>query len=137
MLGQLVALNVTSLGACPAPVPVLISGDPQPSLPKRLAPKEIVNVHFTVTYDGSCMNDPAKTTLTNPGHDDFVFTASVNHAALDGQADTHTVDDVCPRIVTLPGATDPYPNNKILDKGCGRPRADGTFGDPVTADLYR
>ena len=82
------------------------------------------------------MNDPKKSTDANPGHDDFGFTATVNHAALDGEADTHTVDDVCPRSVPASGTRDPYPDGGILDKGCGRQKANGTFGLPVTVDLY-
>ena len=45
-------------------------------------------VSLRVTFD--CVNDPAK----GPGHQDFSYIATVNHAALDGNADTHPEDDV-------------------------------------------
>ena len=43
-------------------------------------------------------------------------------------------DDVCPRD---PLGTDPHPDGTIVDKGCGGPRGGGTFGDPLTTDVFR
>jgi len=90
-----------------------------------------------VTFSTACINDAVKSTATKPGHEDYQYLVTLNHAALDGQADTHAVDDVCPRSVVPPGVRDPYPGGTILDKGCGKQKADGTFGLPVTVDLFR
>src|SRR5262249_36773581 len=112
-------------------------GNPQATLPLTLQPKERLTVWFQVTFTSACLNDPAKSTPADPGHDDYQYLATVNHEALDGQADTHTIDDVCPRSVAPPFLLDPYPDGTIKDKGCGRQKADGTFGDPVLTDLFQ
>ena len=52
-----------------------------------------------------------------------------------GAPDAHPADDVCPRRVSPPGLVDPYPDGKILDKGCGGRLADGTFGGAVLLDV--
>jgi hypothetical protein len=132
MLGNLVSLAVESLGACPAPIPVLHSGPPQKALPLVLKSKQKVNVVFDVTFD--CANDSAKSTKKDPGHEDFRYTATVNHAALDGEADTHSEDDICPRDA-LPSGVDPNPNGAIQDKGCGGRKPDGTLGAEVLTDI--
>jgi uncharacterized repeat protein (TIGR01451 family) len=86
-LDNLVTLSVTSLGSCPSP-----SQDLQdPGLPKTLKPKKTLTVVFDVTF--ACANDPAK----GAGHEDYRYTATVDHAALDREADTHPADDSCPR----------------------------------------
>ncbi|MGH8010821.1 MAG: hypothetical protein ACREQ3_27860, partial [Candidatus Binatia bacterium] len=90
-LTGLVNLAVTSLGSCTAPVPVLV---PQ-KLPVTLGPKAKLTVRFEVTFD--CANDPLKSSKKEPGHEDYSYTATVNHAVLDGNADTHPADDICPR----------------------------------------
>ena len=69
------------------------------------------SVTFDVTYN--CANDPLK----GAGHEDFRYFATVHHEAIDGQTDTHTADDNCPRAA-LPGGTDPNPDGKIKDTGC-------------------
>jgi hypothetical protein len=59
----------------------------------------------------------------------------VDHSALDGQADTDPIDDVCPRSVTPPFRPDPNPDGKLKDKGCGVKKSDGTFGADVLIDI--
>jgi hypothetical protein len=71
--------------------------------------------------------------LKGASHEDYRLSARVDLAAL-GATDAHRADDVCPRRVPPPGVVDPYPNGKILDKGCGARLADGTFGGPVLLD---
>ena len=63
-----------------------------------------------------CDNDPAK----GEGHEDFRYLATVHHEAIDGNLDTHTADDDCPRAA-LPGGVDPNPDpdKPLKDKGCG------------------
>ncbi|MGH7965596.1 MAG: hypothetical protein ACRERD_27915, partial [Candidatus Binatia bacterium] len=111
-LDNLVTLTVDSLGACADLAPVLHVGAPQKTLPVTLNPKQKLNVVFDVTFD--CVNDPLKSTGT-VAHDDYAYTATVNHAVLDGQADTHTADDMCPRAAL---GTDPNPDGKLKDTGC-------------------
>jgi Subtilase family len=104
-LANLVSLTVDSSGACSDPSRVLQN----PGLPKTLKPKKTLNVEFDVTFN--CANDPAK----GAGHQDYSYTATVNHEALDGNPDTHPEDDSCPRD---PLGTVPNPDGKIKDKGC-------------------
>jgi hypothetical protein len=125
VLTELVSLELTSLGSCPVPPPVL---SPPKKFPLTLKPKQKLTVTFTATF--ACANDPAK----GVGHEDFSLRAEVKHEALGG-ADSHPADDVCPRSVTPPFAIDPYPDGKIKDKGCGKKKADTTLGDPVLIDL--
>ncbi|MCI0569087.1 MAG: DUF11 domain-containing protein, partial [Acidobacteria bacterium] len=134
-LGNLVRLQVQSLGPCAAPTPVLLSGPPQLALPQTIPPKGLVHVWFGITYSSSCVNDPEKSLRSDPAHDDYTLTASVNHSALDGKIDLHTADDVCPRSVIPPFELDPYPDGTIQDKGCGAQKGNGTLGDPVAVDL--
>jgi hypothetical protein len=108
-LDQLVTLTVTSLGSCPAPVPVLHEGPPQKPLPLTLKPKKMLTVVFDVTFD--CANDPAK----GAGHVDYRYTATVDHGALDRHPDAHPADDSCPRSAQ---GVDPHPDGTIKDKGC-------------------
>ena len=44
-----------------------------------------------MTYN--CANDPLK----GAGHEDYRHIATVNHAAIDGNADTNPSNDSCPR----------------------------------------
>jgi hypothetical protein len=67
-----------------------------------LGPKKKLNIFFNVTYN--CANFPAK------GVADFEFTATVNHAAMDGNADSDPANDICPRP----------PNPATGDKGCAK-----------------
>jgi aldose sugar dehydrogenase len=100
-LSNLVQVTVQSLGACPDRVAVL---QPPKKLPLILAPNKKLKLTYLVAFD--CANDPAPTTKAGP-HDDYRTTAHVDHAALDGNADTSPTNDDCPRA--------PSGN----DKGCG------------------
>jgi hypothetical protein len=91
-------------------------------------------VFFDVTFN--CANDAAMNTRLSHGHEDFRYTAAVDHTVIDGHADTHTADDNCPRSVTPPYEVDPNPNGTIKDKGCGSPKSDGTFGADVITDVF-
>ncbi len=113
---DVVNVNIESLGTnCVAPTAVL---QPLKSIPAVLAPKKKLKLTYLVTID--CANDP----LAGAGHEDYRFTASVNHAALDGNTDTMPVNDDCPRGPS--GA----------DKGCGGKNADGTLGAEVLTDVF-
>jgi hypothetical protein len=104
-LRDVLSLTVSSLGSCPPPDQVLKN----PGLPKTLKPKKTLNVVFDVTFD--CANDPAK----GARHIDYSYSATVNHEALDGEADTHPGDDSCPRD---PLGMVPNPDGTINDQGC-------------------
>jgi uncharacterized repeat protein (TIGR02543 family) len=129
-LGELVTLTVQSLGNCPNPTPVLV---PPNRFPITLQPKAPLTVNYNVTFD--CVNDPEQGTAKDPNHYDYRFAATVNYAALDGKADTHPVDDMCPRSVTPPFVIDPNPDGTVKDSGCGTPKADGTRGGDILTDV--
>jgi hypothetical protein len=114
MLNNLVQVMVTSLGKCTAPVAVLVTGPPNQAGVVLGAGKKM-NVVFDVTF--SCANDPAKFDKKTGEGGDYEFTVHVNHAALDGQADTMPANDDCPR--------DPNPATK--DKGCGGKGPEGAL----------
>lgn len=98
-LQSVVVLTVESLGTnCAAPT---ITLTPPKAFPVILKPKGKLKLAYLVAI--TCANDP----LAGVGHEDYRFTVQVNHAALDGQADTIPSNDVCPR----------GPNG--TDKGCG------------------
>ncbi|MBI3770429.1 MAG: right-handed parallel beta-helix repeat-containing protein [Deltaproteobacteria bacterium] len=132
VLGNLVSLALDSVGACAAPVPVFVAGKPQKIPPITLKTKQKLAVLFDVTF--SCANDPLKSTTKSPGHADYSLHARVKHGAL-GSGDADPADDICPRQVTPPGVVDPFPNGKLLDKGCGAKKADKTFGAPIVVDV--
>jgi len=77
-----------------------------------------------------CANDAAK----GVGREDYRVTARVSHSVL-GTGDAHVADGACPRTVSPPGEVDPFPNGKIVDKGCGTKKTDKTFGDPIFVDV--
>jgi hypothetical protein len=128
-LGALVTLTVESLGTCPTPLSVI---RPQFRFPVTIKTKQKLIVPYDVTIN--CANDPVDSTAKNPGHEDYRVKARVDHAAL-GATDAHPEDDECPRSVTPPGAMDPYPDGRIVDKGCGRRKPDGTFGAAILIDV--
>jgi len=100
--------------------------------PKVLTPIEKVTVNFLVTYDCSAAK-PLNTNDSTPG--DYEHTATVHHDALDGEADEHTADDICPRP-PLPGKFDSNPpGTGAKDLGCGRKKPNGTFGKPVRTNV--
>jgi len=126
-LTDLVSVTLSNLqdSAGCTPEAVLIPGPPN-KLPKTLKSKGKLNVFFEVTYSTDCVPDLAKSSRRDPGHEDFSYQAHANHAAIDGNADTHTDCDVCPRG-PLPGGVDPNPDptHPLKDKGCGNK-------DPIT-----
>jgi glucose/arabinose dehydrogenase len=111
-LTNVVQFAIESLGGCP--VPAMSLAPPKKGFPIVLAPKKKLKLVYNVTFD--CANDPAKSGKKDPGHEDFRYTVSVNHAAIDGQADAEPENDDCPR----------GPSGS--DKGCGGK-------DPVTKQL--
>lgn len=113
VLTELVSLDLISLGMCTPPEPTLV---PPNTFPLTLRSKQKLNVRFAVTFTTDCVNDPAKSTVNDPGHEDYTYTATVDHSALDGGlSDDHPADDSCPRD---PLGIDPNPDGKINDKGC-------------------
>jgi hypothetical protein len=116
MLTNLITLTVESLGTCPAPSPTLHAGKPQKSFPITLKPGKTLTVYYDVTFD--CANYPAQ------GTPDYLFSAIVNRATLDGKEDTNPLDDMCPRSGTSP-----------KDKGCGARKPDGTLGGDILTDV--
>jgi hypothetical protein len=120
-------LAVDSLAAgCATASVKLHAGKPQKPLPLVLASKQKLNVVFDALFD--CAIDKAK----GSGHEDFTVSATVSQAALGG-IDAHALDDVCPRTVSPP-VKDPFPNGKIVEKGCGAKQAGG-LGGPVLVDV--
>lgn len=118
MLQQLVTLNITSLTTnCAAPVATVV---PPKSFPVILAPGKKLKLRYLVTI--ACANDPLASTKTET-HADYRYSVTVNHAALDGNADTTTSNDTCPR--------DPSGN----DPGCGaKDKETGELGADVLTD---
>jgi hypothetical protein len=109
------------------------SGGTGTKFPLTIAPKGSLTLTYNVTFN--CVNDPARSTARDPNHYDYRFTAAVDRTAIDGDIDSHTFDDVCPRTVSPPSVTDPYPDGTINDRGCGKVKADGTFGGDVLTDI--
>jgi len=127
-LANLVTVQLTNLvSGCAAPEIKLIAARPNRA-PRTIRPKGSLNIFFEVTFSPDCVPDPLK----GPGHQDFSCVARVNHAALDGNADTHPECDVCPRAPVA----EPNPDGKIKDKGCGGSMGRGIFGNPVLIDLF-
>jgi hypothetical protein len=89
-LANLVTVTLSNVqnSGCTPPTANLIQGPP--NKPKTIKPNGRLNVFFDVTYDPTgCVPDPVKGT----GHEDFSYTAHVNHAALDGNPDTNPSND--------------------------------------------
>ena len=130
MLGNLAHLIVNTLGVCANPTPVLMT---EIKSPVTLKSKGFFKVTFQVDFD--CANDPLPAPKGSALHADYTYTATVDHAALDGKADTHPEDDICPRSVVAPGELDPNPDGTIVDKGCGNKKPNGTFGATIFTDV--
>jgi DNA-binding beta-propeller fold protein YncE len=128
VLANLVQLTVQSLGSCPSPEVVRHPGRKSSSFPVTLESKATLSVPFDVAF--ACANDR----LEGAGHEDYSFTARVDHTAIGG-GDAHVLDDVCPRSVPAGGLVDPFPEGKLVDKGCGTKKPDKTFGAPVLTDV--
>jgi hypothetical protein len=113
-----------------------VQGRPQHKLPVTLLPRQKLTVLFNVAFTTDCVPDPAKTTALNPDHEDYSYAATLHYSVIDPSepVDSHSADDVCPRD---PQGIDPYPNGKILDKGCGsrKPDPPHTLGGPVLTDV--
>jgi hypothetical protein len=128
ILANLVHLGVESLGpACVAPAARLHVGKPQKGLPRTVKSKKKLTVAFDLLID--CADDP----LGGVGHEDFRLTARVDHSAL-GSGDAHPADDTCPRPAPPPGEHDPFPDGKLVDRGCGAKQPDHTLGAPIVVD---
>jgi hypothetical protein len=87
-----------------------------------LSSKKTLTINFLVTFNcpGALPKNSADST---PG--DYGFSATVYHDVLDGAADIHAGDDVCPRDA-LPGLFDALPPPKgTADKGCGTKNSPG------------
>lgn len=126
---NLVHLSVNSLGVCTAPALTLHSGPPQKSLPLTLKSKGKLRVVFDLTF--TCANN---TLHSSP---DYSYTATVDHAALDGNVDNHMDDDTCPRGALSPSIFDPNPDDSIKDLGCGGRNGDGSLGGLITTDIIQ
>ncbi|MBI3800305.1 MAG: SBBP repeat-containing protein [Deltaproteobacteria bacterium] len=126
-LVNLLHLTVDSLGPC-APPPLALTKPT--AFPVKLKSKKSLTAVFSQTFD--CANDPRRSTARNPSHADYRYTVALDHTVLDGNADTHPADDVCPRD---PLGLDPNPDGTIVDQGCGGKKADGTLGAEVLTDV--
>lgn len=111
VLADLLTVSVESLppAGCANPTAVLA---PPEAFPITLRPKKTLNVTYMVSF--GCANDPLK--AKEGLHNDYRVAITVDHAALDGIADDHPQDDVCPHA---PLGIDPYPDGTIRDTGCG------------------
>ncbi len=99
---------------------------------KVLAPKQTMSVGYLVTLQ--CTN-PLPANSADATRGDYSYSATVHHDVLDGSADIHDEDDVCPRDA-LPEGIDSLPPPKgITDKGCGARKPDRTLGAPVVTDV--
>jgi len=117
-LMDLVSIDWTSLGGCPAPSTGLVP--PKKGFPVVLATKKKLNLAYDVTWD--CPNDPEQSSK-DADHSDFQVEVSVDHSALGGGADADPSDDVCPR----PASGD--------DKGCGGKDENGDIGGAIRTDV--
>jgi hypothetical protein len=91
VLGNLVSVTLSNLqdSGCTPPTADLIQGPPN-KVPRTLKPNGKLNVFFNVTFDAQgCVPDHEK----GPEHQDFSYTAHVDHAALDGNPDTNPAND--------------------------------------------
>jgi hypothetical protein len=118
-LAGLISVQGVSLGACAPPVLEIV---PPKAFPVRLAPKKKLTVRYSTIF--GCPNDPLASTKTE-SHADFQFHVTLNHSALDGQADAQPETDTCPRP----------PDPLTGDKGCGAKNPDKTLGAPVVTDV--
>ncbi len=132
-LNNLVKVTITPLGTnCPTPTISLHVGQPQPSLPIALPSKATMSLHYDVSLN--CATDLRKMNKHRQ-RADYSISSRVNHTYIDGYADGHPEDDLCPRSVPLGGVVDPNPDASIVDRGCGYRTADGTFGGDVLIDV--
>lgn len=88
-LANLVTVTLSNVqnSGCTPPTADLIQGPP--NKPKTIKPNGKLNVFFNVTYSTNCVPDSHK----GSGHEDFSYTAHVNHGAIDGNPDTNPAND--------------------------------------------
>jgi hypothetical protein len=99
---------------------------------KVVAPKDKMNVGYLVTVQ--CTGAlPASSSDSTRG--DYSYSATVHRDVLDGSADIHDEDDVCPRDALAGGIDSLPPAKGVKDKGCGAKKADRTLGAPVVTDV--
>jgi hypothetical protein len=99
---------------------------------KVLAPKRKMSVGYLVTLQ--CTGAlPANSSDSTRG--DYSYSAAVHREVLDGSADIHDEDDVCPRDALAGGVDSLPPPKGVKDKGCGAKKADRTLGAPVVTDV--
>lgn len=63
------------------------------SFPLTIKAKAKLTVPFSVTFTPDCIPDPVGLSRSNPGHEDYRLSATVNHLLLDGKLDTDPTDD--------------------------------------------
>jgi hypothetical protein len=99
---------------------------------KVLAPKRKMNVSYLVTLQctGALSANSSDST-----RGDYSYSATVHRDVLDGSADIHDEDDVCPRDAPAGGVDSLPPPKGVKDKGCGAKKVDRTFGAPVVTDV--
>lgn len=131
-LQKFIDLNVESLGSCAAPTVQLLSNKYQGRMPISIKPKKTFSVEYSAVFN--CANDKLANTRGNLDHSDYRYTATIDRRALDGHADVHQEDDVCPRQVAAP-YLDQYPDYNIKDAGCGGKLPNKTFGADVITDV--
>lgn len=137
ILAAMVQLRAEALVGAPTSCPDITALMDAESLrfPLVLESKVKLIVPFTLAFTADCVPDPARSSKSDLGHDDYRLLAVVNHRVLDGREDTDPEDDACPRTVTAPFRPEPNPNGKLKDKGCGEKKADATFGADVLIDV--
>ena len=95
---------------------------------KALSPRQTAKIAYLVTVQ---CTGALRSTSADATKGDYSFSASVHHEVIDGSADIHPDDDVCPRDA-LPGGLDLLPPTKgVSDKGCGGK----TLGAAVVTDV--
>lgn len=63
------------------------------SFPLTLKAKAKMIVPFAVTFSPDCMPDPAGSSGSNPGHEDYRLSVTVNRFLLDGKLETDLTDN--------------------------------------------
>jgi hypothetical protein len=124
VLANMVSLSVQSLGTCPSLTPQLIAPK---QFPIVMHSKGKLTVPFSVTFDCAYSQN-------------YRYSATVNHAAIDGQPDGHPDDDMCPRGPLPHGIDnlnpfDPNPDGTIKDYGCGARLPNGQLGGDVLTSV--
>jgi hypothetical protein len=101
-----------------------------PNGSRTLKPRDKLTVHFLVAYECTAPVSNASSAMG-----DYSHTATVHHDDVDGNADIHAEDDVCPHPRPLGGRDPNPPPNGTADNGCGAKKPDGSRGDPVVTNV--